>query len=69
MLAGVEKTLAGAQKTLTGVDKTHAKVEKTPLDEARTAPIDRIGRAAAARLVRRVEPRVRDGVTPFSSGI
>jgi hypothetical protein len=50
---------------LAGVEKT----PRTPLDEARTAPIDRIDRAAAAQVVRRIVRRDRGGVTPFSSGI
>ncbi|MFF5296172.1 hypothetical protein [Paractinoplanes globisporus] len=45
------------------------KTPRTPLDEARTAPIDRIDRAASAQVVRRIVRRDRGGVTPFSSGI
>ncbi|MFC7274914.1 hypothetical protein ACFQS1_13035 [Paractinoplanes rhizophilus] len=65
----MEKTLANGENALANGENALAEVAQTPLDEARTTPIDRIGRAAAARVVRRVVRRDRDRVTPFSSGI
>jgi hypothetical protein len=42
----------------------------TPLDEARNSPIDRIDRAASARIVRRIVRSDRSEVTAsFGSGI